>query len=76
MTPSAFLQDMADQVRLQAGFSLGVTKEQPDEVAVETEHDQVRYYVESRDKWYFLDYNLHVSVDPKLAELIYSYEKA
>ena len=25
---------------IQAGFSLGVTKEQPDEVAIETEHDQ------------------------------------
>ena len=61
---------------IQAGFSLGVTKEQPDEVAIETEHDSVRYYVESRDKWYFLDHNLHVNVDPKLAELSYSYEKA
>jgi uncharacterized protein YneR len=61
---------------LHAGFSLGVTKEQPDEVAVETEHDSVRYYVESRDKWYFVDHDLHVNVDPKLDELIYSYEKA
>jgi len=61
---------------IQAGFSLGVTKEQPDEVAIEIEHDNVRYYIESRDKWYFLDYNLHVSVNPKLKELMYSYEKA
>ena len=61
---------------LHAGFSLGVTKEQPDEVAVEIVHDNVRYYVESRDKWYFIDHDLHVNVDPKLGELIYSYEKA
>lgn len=61
---------------LHAGFSLGVTKEQPDEVSVETEHDNVRYYIESRDKWYFIDHDLHVNVDPNLNELIYSYEKA
>jgi uncharacterized protein YneR len=61
---------------IQAGFSLGVTKEQPDEVAIETEHDRVRYYVESRDIWYFTEHDLHVKVDPKLDELIYSYEKA
>ena len=61
---------------LHAGFSLGVTKEQPDEVAVETAHENVRYYIESRDEWYFVDHDLHVNVDPKLQELIYSYEKA
>ena len=61
---------------IQAGFSLGVTKEQPDEVAIETVHDSVRYYIESRDKWYFTEHDLHVKVDPKLDELIYSYEKA
>lgn len=61
---------------LQPGFSLGVTKEQPDEVAVETEYDRVRYYIESRDKWYFNDHDLHVNVDPTMHELNYSYEKA
>jgi len=61
---------------LQPGFSLGVTKEQPDEVAVETEYDSVRYYIESRDKWYFTEHDLHVNIDPKLDELIYSYKKA
>ena len=38
---------------LHDGFSLGVTKEEPDELAVKTEHDGVIYYIESRDKWYF-----------------------
>ena len=61
---------------LQPGFSLGVTKEQPDEVAIETEHDSVRYYIESRDKWYFTEHDLHVKVDPKLHELVYLYEKS
>ena len=61
---------------LHAGFSLGVTKEQPDEVEVETEHEQVRFYIETRDKWYFDNHNLLVNVDPQQNELVYSYEKA
>jgi uncharacterized protein YneR len=61
---------------LHDGFSLGVRMEDPDEATVETEHDGVQYYIERRDEWYFLENNLHVNVDPKLDELIYSYEKA
>ena len=61
---------------LHAGFSLGVTKEQPDEVEVETEHDHVRFYFETRDKWYFDNHNLLVNVDLQQNELVYSYEKA
>ena len=51
---------------LHTGFSLGVTKEEPDEVAVKTEHDGTLYYIESRDKWYFVEHDLHVNVDPEL----------
>ncbi|MCZ2258160.1 HesB/YadR/YfhF family protein [Sporosarcina sp. G11-34] len=61
---------------LHEGFSLGVMKEQPDEVAVETTHGDTLYYVESRDEWYFDGHDLHVNVNPELKELIYSYEKA
>jgi uncharacterized protein YneR len=61
---------------LHDGFSLGVRMEDPDEVAFETEHNGVQYYIERRDEWYFLEHDLHVNVDPKLDELIYSYEKA
>ena len=61
---------------LHAGFSLGVRMEEPDEAVVETDHDGVQYYIERRDEWYFLEHDLHVNVDPKLDELIYSYKKA
>ncbi|MFJ7933876.1 HesB/YadR/YfhF family protein [Sporosarcina sp. NPDC096371] len=61
---------------LHEGFSLGVRMEAPDDAAVKTEHDGVQYYIERRDEWYFLEHDLHVNVDPKLDELIYSYEKA
>ena len=61
---------------LHQGFSLGIMKEEPDEVAVETVQDGVRYYIEKRDEWFFMEHDLHVNVDPKLDELVYTYEKA
>ena len=61
---------------LHEGFSLGVTKEAPDEVAIEVEHGSALYYIESRDKWFFIEHDLHVNVDPELGELTYSYKKS
>ncbi len=61
---------------LHEGFSLGVRMVEPDEATVEAEHDGVQFYIERRDEWYFLEHDLHVNVDPRLDELIYSYEKA
>ncbi|MBE1553896.1 HesB/YadR/YfhF family protein [Sporosarcina limicola] len=61
---------------LHEGFSLGVMKEQPDEAAIETVHNGVQFYIERRDKWFFVDHNLHVNVNPELNELVYTYEKA
>ena len=45
---------------LHDGFSLGVTKEQPDEVAVKIEHDGVLYYIEQKRQMVFLEHDLHV----------------
>lgn len=61
---------------LHDGFSLGVMKVEPDEAAIKTSHDGVLYYIESRDEWFLVEHDLHVNVDPKLQELVYSYEKA
>lgn len=59
---------------LQPGFSLGVTKDQPHELAVEVKKDQVSYFIEQNDLWYFDGQNLTVSVNDELDELDYSYE--
>lgn len=61
---------------LHDGFSLGVRKEEPDEIGIETVQDGVRYYIESRDMWFFMDHDLRVTIDPKRQELQYAYEKA
>lgn len=60
---------------LHDGFSLGVTKQQPDEAVVETTHDGVLFYIESQDEWFFTDYDLYVDIDTNLDELQFAYEK-
>jgi len=60
---------------LHDGFSLGVTKEEPMEHSIELVVDDIHFYIESRDEWYFDGHNLHVNVDPKLKELTYTYLK-
>ncbi|WJY28330.1 MULTISPECIES: HesB/YadR/YfhF family protein [Sporosarcina] len=61
---------------LHEGFSLGVTKEQPDEAAVEAETDGIRFYIESRDVWYFDSHDLHVDVDDTMGELKFGYVRS
>ncbi|MEK4229521.1 HesB/YadR/YfhF family protein [Solibacillus sp. FSL H8-0538] len=57
------------------GFSLGMNREQPHEVGVDTEINGVHFYVEKSDEWFFNEHDLHVSVDAALDELAYHYKK-
>lgn len=61
---------------LHEGFSLGITKELPDEIKVHVEQKGIHFYIEDRDYWYFDNHDLYVSVNPNVNELVYSYEKA
>ncbi|QPC46473.1 HesB/YadR/YfhF family protein [Mangrovibacillus cuniculi] len=58
---------------LHTGFSLGVTKEDPINIGYSTEIDNVTYFIEEKDLWYFKDHNLHVSFDDKWNEPSYEY---
>ncbi|AQQ53076.1 hypothetical protein B0X71_08200 [Planococcus lenghuensis] len=62
--------------KLHAGFSLGVTKDTPDEAAAESTYDNLLFFVEERDKWYFDGHNLHVLFNESTGELEYDYKKA
>ncbi|MFJ5766426.1 HesB/YadR/YfhF family protein [Lysinibacillus sp. NPDC093210] len=57
------------------GFSLGMTREEPFEIGVQTKIDGVTYYIDEKDLWFFNDYNLHIDVDKQLYELKYDYLK-
>ena len=58
------------------GFSLGMNREEPHEIGVETIVANVHLYIEKADEWFFNAHDLHVSVDPTLNELVYDYQLA
>lgn len=58
------------------GFSLGMNRELPHEIGVETEREGIHFYIEKTDEWFFNDHDLHVSVDSSLDELKYEYKPA
>lgn len=57
------------------GFSLGMTREEPIEIGVKTVIDDVTYYIDEKDLWFFNDHNLNVDVDATNDELKYEYIK-
>ncbi|MED3765089.1 HesB/YadR/YfhF family protein [Ureibacillus terrenus] len=56
-------------------FSLGMNREKPHDIGVETVVDGIHFFIEKDDEWFFNDHDLHVSVDPKTEELLYEYKK-
>lgn len=57
------------------GFSLGMNREEPHEIGVELEHDNVLFYIEKDDEWFFNEHDLHVHVNEQADELAYEYIK-
>ncbi|MFF2878183.1 HesB/YadR/YfhF family protein [Gottfriedia sp. NPDC057991] len=55
------------------GYSLGVTKEQPVDIGESITIDNVVYFINETDLWYFKDYNLNVIVNEN-NELHFDYE--
>ncbi|PGZ93175.1 MULTISPECIES: HesB/YadR/YfhF family protein [unclassified Bacillus (in: firmicutes)] len=55
------------------GYSLGVTKEQPVDIGESITVDNVVYFINETDLWYFKDYNLSVIVNEN-NELHFDYE--
>lgn len=55
-------------------FSLGVNIEEPNNIHASVEIDDVRFYVEDSDKWYFEDKNLFISINEKLNEPKFEYK--
>lgn len=55
-------------------FSLGVNLELPNTVYTSTTINEVTFYVEESDAWYFEDKNLYVSFNEKLSEPKFEYK--
>ncbi|WP_181348546.1 HesB/YadR/YfhF family protein [Thalassobacillus sp. CUG 92003] len=58
---------------LKSGFSLGIMLDEPHEPAVEVSQDEVYFFIESKDIWYFDDYDMHVVYNDTLEEPDFEY---
>ena len=55
------------------GFSLGMNREEPHDIGVQTQIDGIHFYIERDDLWFFNEHDLVVKVDTTLDELKYEY---
>ncbi|MFJ8090267.1 HesB/YadR/YfhF family protein [Lysinibacillus sp. NPDC095746] len=55
------------------GFSLGMTREEPFNIGVKKVIDDVTYYIDEKDLWFFNNHSLYVDVTND--ELKYEYKK-
>ncbi|MED4402670.1 HesB/YadR/YfhF family protein [Metabacillus fastidiosus] len=60
---------------VQKGFSLGVKLDAPNAIGVSTVKEDITFYIDDHDLWYFEDNNLIVKYDEKLGEPEFHYEK-
>ena len=56
-------------------FSLGMNREHPHSIGVQTELNGVIFYIEQDDLWFFNEHSLVVDVNEKLDELQYEYKQ-
>lgn len=56
-------------------FSLGMNREEPNEIGTETVIENVHFYIEKDDEWFFNEHNLYVTIDTKNDEIAYEYKK-
>jgi len=52
-----------------------MTREEPINIGVKTVIDDVTYYIDEKDLWFFNDHSLYVDVDATNDELKYEYKK-
>ncbi len=53
---------------IQKGFSLGLSIDQPTDLAFKTVKNGITYYIEEKDVWYFENHNFHIDLNTKINE--------
>ncbi len=53
---------------IQPGFSLGVSKDTPENPGAETVVDGIHFYIEKEDLWYFNNQDFYIELNPQLEE--------
>lgn len=70
-----FLGKIYGSSPLHEGFSLGVIVDTPKEPLAITIHNNIPYFIEKNDDWFFSGHDLEVTVDDKYHEPDYIYHK-
>lgn len=55
------------------GFSIGINNDEPIDSETLLEVDQISFYIEKKDKWYFEDKDLKVTLNKRLNEPEFEY---
>lgn len=58
------------------GFSIGISLESPIEIHTSTTINDITFFIEEQDAWYFEDKNFVITFDEKLNEPQFTYEVA
>lgn len=59
---------------VQNGFSLGIQLDEPFTIGAKVEKNQILYFIEENDLWYFDQHDLYVNYNPKLDEPEYTFK--
>ncbi|MBM7663113.1 uncharacterized protein YneR [Bacillus mesophilus] len=59
-----------------SGFSLGVSKDEPEDIGISATSNGITFFVEERDLWYFDGHHLDVKYNEKYLEPEFLYVKA
>ncbi|EAF6538282.1 HesB/YadR/YfhF family protein [Listeria monocytogenes] len=60
---------------LHPGFSIGLTAEKPQEAAVAEKKEDLIFFIEDHDYWYFKDYDWKIDYEPKTEEVLFSFKE-
>ncbi|WP_018924109.1 HesB/YadR/YfhF family protein [Salsuginibacillus kocurii] len=55
------------------GFSVGISQEFPKRPAVTSELHNVQFFIEEDDRWFFNNYDLHITYDTKKEEIDFEF---
>jgi uncharacterized protein YneR len=59
---------------VQQGFSLGVSSEVPHQIGFEVVKNDIHYYIEEKDLWYFDGKDLYIDFNEQVNEPVFRYE--
>src|SRR3954451_16422485 len=60
---------------VQQGFSIGISTEEPIDMGTQTIKNEITFYVEEKDLWYFDNHDLLIEFNSKMGEPEFHFEK-